>query len=69
VIPGLRSVVEDRAVGGANEVFERFVRLEFALGEAIQRIDVVFVMPAVVILHGLRGNMRRKGIFCIGQLG
>lgn len=68
VIPGLRGVVEDRAVGREEDVFERLTGKGRVEDQLVELGDIARIVLVVVVVHRLLGNRRRKRVISIGQL-
>ena len=74
VIPDLGRIVEDaglRRIAGRDldDVFQGFICEVGRLDQAIQLADIGVVMLAMVEIQCLGRDMRRQGIFGVGQVG
>ena len=69
VIPHLRSVVENSALGAQNYLLQRVVGIGRVGYQQIEIIDIGLVVMAVVVVERFGTDLRRKRVVGIGQRG
>ena len=67
VVPGLRRVVEELALGGSYHVLERLAPHRLLLQELVHGVDVLAMMLAVVKRECLGRDHRRERVLGIWQ--
>jgi len=68
MVPGLRGVVVDGAVGRHDDVFQRLVGIGRIDDQLVEFVDIADVMFVVVVVQRLLGELRRQRIVGIGKL-
>jgi hypothetical protein len=69
VVPDLRRLVEQLALGLDDDVLETGVLVVGAGYELVERVDVCLVVLAVVVLERLGRQVRLEGIGRVRELG
>src|SRR5260363_314253 len=69
MIPDLRGVVKNRPGRFFDDRLKRQVFKFSAWNQGVERGDIALMMLAVVIFKRFLGNMRRKRMFGVGQIG